>query len=382
LVNVHEIGRRLSTVTEDLLKLASIPPDVPLASEDVLNAVEKLHRDCMMLYGFRDIAVIPVFYYAFLELCETAYNLYRFLAEIHKTCEAARRLKKDFGIEIAPNPCEYVLDFRMELVIRDFRRAGRQLSKYLVFFTSEAAEAGKNFLDMLRSFSLTCSLATEGACLRYASRESVIPTSIRAYVSDLHSATERLSRRFSDLYSGVVEWRVGSIRLCEHPGTTPELSNLAEHAANILHKEATEIAPRHDIEEKVAVFSLRDRVAVGMREHGSIVVKPKWVMEVYEYGYIVRALSEGELKYINPVDVLKDILRDRGFKAEYTAYGLEVTMPPGDVMEALKIALILPSVPLIAETKEALYGDAISKIGLLESKLKEQRPLKKRRKSL
>jgi hypothetical protein len=382
LVNVHEIGRRLSVIAEDLLKLASVSPDVPLASKDVLNAAEKLNGDCMMLYRFRDITVIPVFYYAFLELCETVYNLYRFFAEIHKTCEAAQRLKKDFGIEITPNPCGYVMDFRMELVIRDFRRAGRRLSKYLVFFSSEADDAGNKFLNMLRSFSLTCSLATEGACLRYASQESVTPASVRAYVSDLYSATERLSRRFADLYSGVVEWRVGSIRLCEHPGTTPELSNLAEHAANILHKEATEIAPRHGIEEKVAVFSLKDRVAVGMREHGSIVVKPRWVMEVYEYGYIMRTLSEGELKYITPVDVLKDILRDRGFKAEYTAYGLEVAMPPGDVMEALKTALILPSVPLTAETKEALYRDVISKIGLLESKLKEQKPLKKRRKSL
>jgi hypothetical protein len=374
LVNVHEIHKRLTAVAEDLSRLAGMPPHIPLSSKEMLGVAEKLHKDSSSIYGFYDASLIPVFYIAFLELHETIYNLYRFLAEIRNLCDFAKR----YGVEISPDPCDHVLDSKAELVVKDFRRARKMLRRRFIFAPTEVDTFGTNFLEMLKFFSLSCSFATEGTCLRYASPEAVIPASLRTYVSDLHSATDRLARKFADLYLGVEEWRVGSIRLYEHPDTTPGLSDLAERAANILHKEAE---LQDQVASKVAVFSLKDRVAVGMREFGSVVARPRWVIEVYGYDFMFRPLY-GILKYITPIDVLKDVLDDRGFRTELTAYGLEITVPPGDVAEALKTTLILPLIPQTAETKEALYGILISRFRLLESKLKEQKPVKKSKRSL
>jgi hypothetical protein len=52
------------------------------------------------------------------------------------------------------------------------------------------------------------------------------------------------------------------------------------------------------------------------------------------------------------------------------------------VAETLKTTLILPLMPQTAETKEALYDILISRFRLLESGLKEQKPVKKSKRSL
>jgi hypothetical protein len=78
------------------------------------------------------------------------------------------------------------------------------------------------------------------------------------------------------------------------------------------------------------------------------------------------------------------VLAERGFRAEETGYfvyyKLRVTIPPGDIRDLLKI--VLPAMTVTGTDEEKLYDVALERIVVLESKLKEQRPLRKRKVSL
>jgi hypothetical protein len=376
LVDVFEVRRLLRGIAWELSKLADMPQFELLTSKEVLEVTEKLHRDASMLYKSRDASLIPVFYYAFLELSETVYHLYRFITEIQTLCDVAKR----FSIMATPDPCDlHTLNSDVEQVIRDFRRKSKMMRMYRELAPSDVESIGRAFLESLRYSSFACSLATEGTCLTYASPVKVTPASLRTYIQDLSTATNLLIEKLNDLYYGVEKWVVGLIQLYEHPSTTRELSDLAEYAANILHKEAElSVDIRERIATRATVFSLKDRVAVGMREFGSVVVKPRWVVEVYGYDFMLRALL-GNPRYATPIDALKDVLDERGFKTKFTSYGLEVTIPPGDVMEAVKTVLALPLMPQSAASKESLYFTLTANIKSLERKLKEQEPIKKQK---
>jgi hypothetical protein len=56
---------------------------------------------------------------------------------------------------------------------------------------------------------------------------------------------------------------------------------------------------------------------------------------------------------------------------------LKVTVPPGDIRELLKTAL--PTMTIIGTDEEELYKTALERIGMLESKLRVQEPLGKRK---
>jgi len=361
LVNTHEIYKRLLDVARDLKTLSELPPNTQLVSKDVLRAVTRLYRSVLRLHELDDAYLIPVFDDAFLELYETAQYLYKFVSDLNTICEAIRRR----GVVVSPNPCHvHTVDSALEQVVKDFKAVYRRIPLII----SEPVMPSEGFLSRLRSFSVVCSLAIEAECLKHAGPRGVIPASLRAHISDLLQAVNRLSIRFVELYHGVSEWKVGVVRLYESPATTQELLNVAEHMANVLHKQVeAQLVPRW-VAPRVAVFSLEDRVAVRMQTFGDVVVKPRWVIDVYA---------------TRPaVDMLKRVLDSKGFRTESAFYGLKVILPPGDVMEATMIVCMLPSITIVAGGEEEWYRISLARLELLESKLKEQKPLKKRKRGM
>lgn len=361
MVNTREIHKRLLDVARDLKMLSELPSNTPLVSRDVLRVVRRLYRSALRLHELEDAYFIPVFDDVFLELYETTYYLHRLVSELDVICEAIRRYK----VVVSPNPCHvHTMDSTLERVVKDFKSVYRRLPLVI----SEAVMASEGFLSELQSFSIICSLAVEAECLKHAGPRGVAPVTLRAYVSDFLTSVNLVARRFVELYYDVSEWKVGLIPLYESPATTQELLNMAEYVANVVHKQVEARLVPGWVASKVAVFSLEDRVAVRMQTFGDIVVKPRWVIDVYA---------------THPaIDMLKRILDDKGFKTESAFYGLRVTIPPGDVVEATRISSALPLITLMAGGEEEQYKVALARLELLESKLKEQRPLKKRKRGM
>jgi hypothetical protein len=361
LVNTREIHKRLLDVARDLKTLSELPPNTPLVSKDVLRAVTRLYRSALRLHGLDDTYFIPVFDDVFLELYETAYYLYKFVSGLEAVCDAMRRHK----VVVSPDPCQvHAVDSVLEQVVKDFKGVYRRVPLVL----SEVLMSVDGFLSELQSLSFACSLAVEAECLKHAGPRGVAPATLRAYISDLLSAVNIVARRFAELYLDVNEWKVGLVRLYESPLATRELADMAEYASNVLHKQVeARLVPRW-VASKVAVFSLEDRVATRMQTFGDVVVKPRWIVDVYA---------------THPaIDALKRVFGERGFKVEPTVYGLRVAMPPGDVMEAVRISHVLPLITLVAGGEEESHKVALAKLELLESKLREQKPLKKRKRGM
>jgi hypothetical protein len=361
LVNTHEIHKRLLDVARDLMALSELPPNTSLVSSDVLRAVMRLYRSALRLHELDDTYFIPVFDDVFLELYETVHYLHRLVSELDVICDAIRRHK----VVVSPNPCHvHTMDSVLEQVVKDFKAVYRRLPLVI----SEAVMASEGFLSELQSFSVFCSLVVETECLKHADPRGVAPASLRIYVSDFLSAVNRVAMRFAELYYDISEWKVGMVRLYESPATTQELLNVAEHMANVLHKQVETLLVPRWVATKVAVFSLEDRVTVRMQTFGDIVAKPRWVIDVYA---------------THPaIDVLKRMLTEKGFKTETTFYGVRVTIPPGDIMEATRITCMLPSITIVAGEEEDQYRVALARLELLESKLKGQKPLKKRKRGV
>ncbi len=382
MVNVQEVHRGLDEVAGALLRLLNLSPRTPIPLEKprplrirpVESVVLASHELYMRASEFYEHLMgkepIPVFNMAFVDLYFTIYYLNRLVNDMDYICRAVKgRL-----FETYPDIC-YVLalDVDMEMLLGEFKGLSERIPHLVRWQTIELI--GRNFLNKLKSFSVTCSWATETTCLRYAGPESVTPASLRTYLSDLLSAIHTLDRRLIDLYFGVKRWRVGVIELYEHPQTTPELSELAEYAANILNK----LVEMGVLTWKpVVVYSLQDRITIAVEAYEpvsffkNIVIKPGWAVDIY-----MSLLPE-------PFRVLKRVLSERGFKTEETGhliyYKLRVSIPPGDVRELLKTAL--PTMTLTGTNEEELYKTALGTIEMLESKLRVQKPLRKRKTSL
>jgi hypothetical protein len=361
LVNTREIHKRLLDVARDLKMLSELPPNTPLVSKDVLRAVTRLYRSALRLHELDDAYFIPVFDDFFLGLFETIYYLYKSVSQLEAICHVIRHDK----IVVSPNPCQvHTVDSVLEQAVKDFKNVYRHMRPVLLEPIIEAEE----FLWKLRYLSYICPRVAETECLKYVTPSGVTPAPLRSYVSDVLSAVNSVARRFVELYLDVIEWKVGLVRLYESPSTTRELADMAEYAANVVHKQVEAwLVPRW-VASKVVVFSLEDRIATRMEMFGDIVVKPRWVIDVYA---------------TRPaVDTLKRVFSERGFKAESTVYGLRVTIPPGDVTEAVRISHALPLITLLTGEEEEQYKVALARLELLESKLKEQKPLKKRKRGM
>ena len=381
MVNVKRVHEGLARIERALSWFLRLPPDVPIPKrprllrippfESVRRAFDELHNVFMEFHeGNVDKTLIPVFNMAFTDMYYVVYHFGELVYDMDFVCQVveARRLGAH------PRVCyARALDMDMGQLVEGFKR----LSEYVPMPSVKESieESSRNFLNMLRLLSVTCSWATEVECLRHASPESVAPASLKTYLSDLLSAIRTLDRRLVDLYYGIKRWKVGVVELYEHPQTTPELSELAEYAANVLNKlvETGFLTWR-----PVIVYSLKDRITVlveaiqNFAMFKSIVVKPGWTVDIY-----VNTVPE-------PPTVYKRVLGDRGFKAEgvgyFVYYKLKATVSLGDVRELLKTAL--PAMTVTGVDEEELYEAALERIARLESELKEQKPLRKRKAGL
>jgi hypothetical protein len=299
-----------------------------------------------------------------------------FIRSLHDVCEKVWI----GGTVIRPDPCDiHTLDSNVESIKRDFA----ELEKHRAY-TSLLDLRDRRFRigEMIESLSsrlidlnTVCKETIDLNCLKYVGSEGVIPASLRSYIIDLASATRIIDYNFIRLYGFLEEYRVGHVRFYEHPASSPELSGLAEYIANILHKQVeVGMAPKR-LKGKIQVLSLKDRVEALIHDIGYITARPSWVVEIHQEESGKEAL------------ILAHILANRGFRVElvykFAGEAFRVTIPPGSVREAVKIACMLPAVPAVKTVGwEKAFNATLSGIELLESKLREQEPLKKRKTSL
>jgi hypothetical protein len=367
LVEFNKIRGMLEEVETMLLRTASTSPTEPLAS-DYMMTTSKDVVETVRKYKYYVIPPMPFFIVQTIDhLYQIALNLESFMYSLGWICLEAR-----FKGITDPEPCEtHTLDLPIGLILRDFQNLAKRLD--LDREAKRAESSSSLFLDSLKSLSSACIQLVGVNCLKYASPDKVIPVSLRSHVLDLVSAIRRIDGKFTEFYRGVRKWKVGHVLFYDQYGTTEELLNLAEYVANILHKQLEMGTASILLKDRMAVLSLRNMVEIlvrDIREMGDIIVKPRWIIDIH-------ADSETKLK----IPVLKRVLEERGFKTEPILGGFRVTIPLGDIMEAVKIASMLPSMPA-SEFVEHDYYKTIPVIRMLELKLKEQKPLKRRKISL
>ncbi len=368
--NVNRIRKSLAKIEESLVRLAGMSPDKPIVSDEVRDEVFKVYDAGLSFYNQVGGLIVPIYYREIFRLLHlVTYYLEWMVSHLRSMCDEVGRI----GVPVHPNPCEtHTLDFHVEWLIRDFGELAKRVYVAVDLRTlmEKAESGGTKFLEHLKLLSWACVHFTGANCLKHASPDEVTPAPLRSYVLDLFSAVRYIDGKFAESYEGVREWRMGLVRLYEHRKATGELPELAVHVANILHKQLEKgIAPRW-LKDRILVFSLKDRVEITIYTVGDIVVKPGWAIEVYP-----ASDKEGE--------VLRRILAERGFKTEPIAYGFRVTMPPGDVREAVKLASMLPAIPTVTIVGETeAYKVTLANIELLEMHLREQKPVEKRRRGL
>jgi hypothetical protein len=365
----------LTEIEEGLLKVVGTPPDLPLVSSGIVDSIAETCNVAFELVGVPESRLLHI--HDTLDAAyETICRLYSFIDELFRLCYAAW----DVGIRLHPDPCDIVtLDYFIEWIVRDFGELAKHVKPALEAklkgeIKVEIKEKGEWFMDRLQHLSSTCVQFLGVNCLKYASPGKVIRSPLRAHVIDLVSAVRLIDSHVAKSYHGVREWRVGDIRLYEHPKTTGELLDLAEHVANVVHKIIEVGIGRPWWKDRIVIYSLADRVEIIVERTVHIVAKPRWVVDVY--------LIEFE-RYKVFIEPMRRILSERGFETELTDYGFKITTPLGDVREAVKLASALSASLLMYITDVAkAYEIALSDIELLESKMKGQKPLKKRKISL
>jgi hypothetical protein len=355
LVDVNKIYGGLVDVAEGFLEIATLPGYESLASKHVIEVADRIFGSAKSFYELEDVALVPLFNKVFDRLFDTAYHLKRFVDEVAIICDRVRRRK----IAVI-NPClVHTVDSVVEDAVRDFAIVGEQVLGIL----SEVEEMGGAFLDSLEKLSSACITYLGENCLRHATPDQVSPASLRDYAKDLLTAIGLMRAKFLGMYRGIRRSKLGSIRFYEHPGTTGELSGLARRIAGILNKQLETFGRSLWLEKATSVYALRDMVVAGFWEAGDIVVKPRWIADFY------LTLEEDR-------DVMRRLFDERGFKTEPVerVVGFRVTMPPGDVREAVKLASILPIAHLAnlakRDTEEA-YKATKSMLELLEARLEE-----------
>ncbi len=375
MVNVRKIRRILAEIEEELLKAVGTSPDQPLVSSDIVDSIAEACNVAFGLVDATELKLVRIFN-VLDALYEALCRLHAFTDELFRLCYAAW----DVGVRLHPDPCDTVtLDYFIEWIVRDFGELAKHVKPALEAklkgeIKVTIKEKGEWFMDRLQLLSSTCVQFLGVNCLKYASPEKIIRLPLRAHVVDLVSAVRLIDGYVAKSYNGIREWRVGYIRLYEHPRTTGELLDLAEYAANVLHKIIEAGIERPWWKDRVAVYSLADRVEIVVEDTVHIVVKPRWAVDVHMIEF------EKDKVFIEP---MRHVLSERGFVTELTDYGFKIATPPGDVREAVKLVCTL-SASLLMYTIDVTkaYEIALSDIERLESKMKEQKPLKRRKVSL
>jgi hypothetical protein len=370
---VKKIHEKLEELDKILIEIAIQAPGKPLVSEDILRLFERADKVATDLFD-KLHGAFP--YRRVLEQLIFVIDYFNdFIRSLRDICEKVW----SGGTAIRPDPCDiHTLDSHVGSIKRDFA----ELEKYKPYTSLpdlrdrfRVEEMIESLLSRLNDLNTACKETIGINCLKYAGSEGVIPASLRSYVLDLASAARLIDYNFTRLYGFLEEYRVGHVRLYEHPASPRELSGLAEYIANILHKQVEVGMASKRLKGKIQVLSLKDRVEALIHDIGYIIVRPSWVVEIHQEGTGYEA------------GILAHILAKRGFRAElvykFVGVAFRITVPPGSVREAVKIACMLPAVPTVETVGwEKAFDATLSSIESLESKLREQEPLKKRKVSL
>jgi hypothetical protein len=370
-VMVKKIHEKLEELDKILIKIAVQAPGKPLVSEDMVKLFKQAGKVATDLYD-KLHGAFP--YRRVLEqLIFTVDYLDDFIRSLRDICEKVWI----GGTVMRPDPCDiHTLDSHVGSIKRDFA----ELEKYKAYTSLldlrdrrfKVEEMIESLLSRLSDLNTVCKETFDLNCLKYVGSEGVISASLRSYVLDLASATRLVDYNFTRLYGFLEEYRVGHVRLYEHPASPRELSDLAEYMANILHKQVeVGMAPKR-LKGKIQVLSLKDRVEALIHDIGYIIARPSWIVEIHQEGSGNEAL------------ILAHILAKRGFRVElvhkFVGEAFRITIPPESVREAVKIACMLSAVPAVETVGwEKVFNATLSSIELLESKLREQEPLKKRK---
>jgi hypothetical protein len=334
--------KMLSDIEDALTEVVVTPFDKPLASKEVIEAFEKA-REISLKYYDRVVPINLAYHSLFFWIHHSILDLAQFVSRANMLCKYA-------GPVVGFNPCKaYTLDFDIEFMVANFRRLADQAKTRYRDAEDDIKEIeyhSESLLRNLKRISWYCVWVIGVNCLKHATPEEAKPASLRTYVVDLISAIRLVARRTSEKYRGVTEQKVGNAWFYRHPMTMEELLSLATHAILVFHK-YLEIAEKRVLSD-VSVFSwpqlvlpfrlgfirkygmlvyvLKDRLEITLDSDFDIVVKPRWVVDVY-----IAMTSRKK------VEVIRRALSERGYKLEATDDTFKITIPPGDVMEVIKI---------------------------------------------
>jgi hypothetical protein len=348
----------LADIEDALTEVAVTPFDKPLASKEVTEAFEKAEEISLKYYDRRSDFFVSITYDSLF------YMIHDTILDLGHIVYHANMLCKYGSPVVGFNPCKvYTLDLDLKFLVANFRRFADQAKTRYRDAEDDVREIeyhGESLLNNLKRISWYCMRVIGANCLKHATPEEAKSASLRTYVVDLISAIRLIARRFSETYRGVTEQKVGYTWFYKHPKATEELLYLAAYAILMLHKQF-EIAEKHIASDvswlrrtfrawtlttyTTLVYALKDRVEITLDYDVDMVVKPRWVVEVDPTVYAK-----------DRIEVLKRVLSEKGYKVETTDYGFKITIPPGDVMEVIKIISTLISLRYIEFTdKDKAY---------------------------
>jgi hypothetical protein len=357
LSRIDKYLKALADIEDGLTEAAVTPFDKPLASKEVTEAFVKAKEISLKHYERRNDFFVSITYDdLFCTIHDAVIDLEHFVFYANTLCRHG-------GPAAGFNPCKvYTLDFDLEFMVTNFKRFADRAKTWYRDAEHDAKGIeyhGERLLRNLKRISWYCMRITGVNCLKHATPEEAKPASLRTYVVDLVSAIRFVARWMSESYSGVTEQMVGRTWFYKHPKTTEELLSLAAYTILVLHKHF-EIAEKRVLLDTswlrrvfrswvigsytTLVYALKDRVEITLDYDADIVVKPRWVVEVDPTIYAK-----------DRAEVLKQVLSERGYKVETTDYGFKITMPPGDVMEAIKT---ISTLVLLRFTEFADIGEA------------------------
>jgi hypothetical protein len=329
--------KMLSDIEDALTEVAVTPFDKPLASTEVVEAFKKAEEISLKYYE-RIVPINLAYNSLFIWIHHSILDLAHFVSRANTLCKYA-------GPVVGFNPCKvYTLDFDLEFMVTNFRRLADQAKTHYRDAEDDIKAIEYNSESLLRNLkriSWYCMWLIGINCLKHATPEEAKPASLRSHVVDLISAIRLVAKRTSEKYRGVAEQKVGNAWFYKHPMATEELLSLAAHAILVLHK-YLEIAEKHVLSDvswlrrtfrldsirkyEMLVYALKDRLEITLDGDLDIMVKPRWVVDVY-----IAMTSRKK------VEVIRRALSKRGYKLEATDITFKITIPPGDVMEAIKI---------------------------------------------
>lgn len=366
MVEARRIRNMLLDVARSISTLVQLPPGTPLASRKVHDLVRRADLVMERLLEYKEATLIPLFTGAFVSLRLALFSLHLAIYDAVNICGKTRKSR----IPASFDPCTtYTLD-------SDLDRFAKQIGAIAKHANIETAieVTSSGFMEELRHFSCDCSSATGMECLRLVKPETVIPASFRLHMADLASAIELLTAKFMESYGNLKEWKVGAVLLGEHLMSDKKLIELAEYMAGITHVLIKGGYKPLGVNES-SVFSLKNMITAKFSNIGDVLIKPAWTIEFHTS----RVADPERTKTLTAT--LKRILAERGFKVEHTDYGFKVTIPPGDIREAVKITcMTLPA--SMVEDPETSYTLSLEVLGKIDATLEKLKPAKKPKPSL